>query len=531
MKSLVLSLGHNASAVLVDDGNILAGYEEERLSGIKSDSVFPIRSINRLVELYPGNIDAICVGHWFLDGLLPADDFKHWRLDIIRRMFPKAEILSLRRGFSHHDSHLESAEAFVGEEFPSDHHVFVVDGFGTHGEVISIYHVKGDIRAKVFSAYGFNNSLGLLYQYATDFCGMKMHQHEYKMLAYEAHISELILDTSVIDEWIDEQSHAAINQLMIQKPEILLSDLMNCKEDIHKKLQDYLGFIQMNKLCEGVYTERNRRILVSYFAQRYVENVMRTICIVVNPTNLIVVGGLFLNVKVNSMLCDMIPGKFSAMPLAGDQGAGLGVYHRYFKDLKWPGHLFWGIRDKFTSSEITDIRLNGDIDDIKTQLYRHGIVNLIRGPMEFGPRTLCNTSTLAIPTMANTVKINTMNGRTTEMPFGLVVTDYHARNLFVDTDKVHQSLEYMILTRDFKPDRHLGYKGGAHHYPLQGRYTCRPQITYDPMMIELLDEFGPLINTSMNVHGQPIVWNQQQIEYAHLKEQETLPITTVIMED
>lgn len=531
MRSLVLTLGHNASAILVDDGLIYAGFEEERLSGIKSDSQFPLWSIMRLRELYsiPRYVKT-CVGHWFLDGQLPLDDPKHWRPDLIRQLFPDTEILSLNPSFTHHDSHLESAEVFVGDDFPSDHHVFVMDGFGTQGEVISVYHVKDKTADKVLGIYGFHNSLGLMYQYATAFCGMKPHQHEYKMLAYEAHIDEVVGDTSIIDVWIDEVSHHSFKSLINQRPESQLPNLMNYRDEVYHILQNYLDYIGLNRLnYADLSLIRNRRIAVSYFVQRHVENVVRDIFTIINPTNLVVTGGLFLNVKVNSMLCDMVPGKFSAMPLAGDQGAGLGVYQHHFGDLKWPGHLFWGQRDEIIKTNVHGIVINGGIEDLRSQLYGNGMVNLVRGPMEFGPRTLCHTSTLAIPTMENTVRINQMNGRTTEMPFGLVVTQKQAEVLFKDIDKVHKSLEYMILTRDFQKGRQMGLEGGAHHYPLQDRYTCRPQITYDHVMFNLVSEFGPLINTSMNVHGQPIVYDQKQIEYAHMKERETFPITTVIM--
>ena len=77
MKVLVLTLGHNASAIVVEDGIILAGYEEERLSGIKADSTFPSMAIKRLKEMYnlAPNI-SICISHWFLDGDFPLNDPK-----------------------------------------------------------------------------------------------------------------------------------------------------------------------------------------------------------------------------------------------------------------------------------------------------------------------------------------------------------------------------------------------------------------------------------------------------------------------
>jgi hypothetical protein len=85
----------------------------------------------------------------------------------------------------------------------------------------------------------------------------------------------------------------------------------------------------------------------------------------------------------------------------------------------------------------------------------------------------------------------------------------------------------MIVTRRFKPGKQVGLEGGAHYYPLQDVYTCRPQITHDPMMVSLLEELGPLINTSFNYHGVPIVYGQEQIENSHRLERISFPIITV----
>ena len=49
-KSLLLTLGHNSSAIFIDD-NCVIGYEEERLTGIKADSQFLIMLLQRLLEI------------------------------------------------------------------------------------------------------------------------------------------------------------------------------------------------------------------------------------------------------------------------------------------------------------------------------------------------------------------------------------------------------------------------------------------------------------------------------------------------
>ena len=115
--ALALTLGHNSSAVLIQDGEIIAGYEQERFSAKKSDSAFPKDAIKELALRYDLPSDTtVCVGHWFLDHQLPPAN-KYWDPDYIKQMFPDGEILSLDSQFSHHDSHLEAAMVFAGKNF------------------------------------------------------------------------------------------------------------------------------------------------------------------------------------------------------------------------------------------------------------------------------------------------------------------------------------------------------------------------------------------------------------------------------
>ena len=93
----------------------------------------------------------------------------------------------------------------------------------------------------------------------------------------------------------------------------------------------------------------------------------------------------------------------------------------------------------------------------------------------------------------------------------------------------------MICTRDFKPDLHAKFMGGAHYYPLTDTYTCRPQITSDPLMCSLLEKYGPLINTSFNFHGVPIVLTDEQILFSHKSQQKAAVdiggVKTVILKE
>jgi predicted NodU family carbamoyl transferase len=86
----------------------------------------------------------------------------------------------------------------------------------------------------------------------------------------------------------------------------------------------------------------------------------------------------------------------------------------------------------------------------------------------------------------------------------------------------------MVATREI--NSHLA-PGASHYYPLTGKSTCRPQIVSesDVLMNSLLDEFGPLINTSFNYHGVPIAFEADSIEYSHDKQNGAGNITTVVI--
>jgi carbamoyltransferase len=530
-KSLVLTLGHNSSAILVENGQILAGYEEERFSKIKSDSQFPIQSINKIESIFgAGEYDSVCVGHWFTAGILANQKY----VDMGELVKRSGVINSICTNVSHHDSHHLSAAVFAKSyDFPSEYTSIVADGFGTFGECISVYAVDRTGHRLLRRVFDYKNSLGMLYQYATAYMGMKMHNHEYKMLGYEAHITDVLTPSEIeqLDELILKESAKRLKAILQGEfghdtdPVVNKTALAATQHEIGVLLD--LVLLDMGR---NISDRHNQREIISYFVQGVVEKVICSIVELHNPKNLLVSGGLFYNVKLNHRLADTVD-KFCVMPLAGDQGAGLGVYQAYHGDLVWPKHLFWGHRalHSVNGAGIVNVQDEYDaIDVMRHRLMTDGAVNIVRGAMEFGPRSLCNTATIALPNMDIVHRINEMNDRTTVMPMAPAMTRDYAYNNLVDADKIVGSLEYMVATREI--NSHLA-PGASHYYPLTGKSTCRPQIVSesDVLMNSLLDEFGPLINTSFNYHGVPIAFEADSIEYSHDKQNGAGNITTVVI--
>lgn len=540
---LLLTLGHNSSAIAVtkdEPHTIVCGYEEERFSHIKSDSNFPKQSIRRCMGVAKtDSVENVYVTHWAVDGKLSSMKLKHWSVSDL----PTINGLVISHNdhdFTHHDCHAHAALWYAAGNDKlglnqSTTMIFVIDGFGNFGEHITIYCLDKLGRPEVVRRlFGYSGSLGLMYQYMTAFLGMKQHEDEYKILGYETHLSSLDIDIGLINQIINKETARYLNEYFDSSLALSDSDPLlhlNALPTLQKKLIDrWKRFCQLLDLEEeGSF---KTRVAMSYIVQSVLEGVVLTLVKIYRPANLIASGGVFYNVKLNRRIAEEILGKLCVYPLAGDQGNAIGLYTSRHK-LEWPGHLFWGVRPSHSYYSSSSAFINTGSRDIaikacQRSIEQYGMVNLVRGPMEFGPRALCNTSTLAIPSPAIVSKINQMNGRNTVMPMAPVMnrSTYHAKMKL--TDKIHRSEEHMIVALPYRDGEHLNCLGAAHRY--EDEYTGRPQVLdNDPILDHLLAEHPVLINTSFNVHGRPIVYLYEDAIFNHSKQCTVNPITTVYL--
>lgn len=590
--ALLITLGHHASAIYYD-GTKAIGYEEERLNRKKATSDYPrkaLKLIEEQCEIAPGS--RILVSHWFdVFGPQAIPDGKYFDRthfeDLVERYDLRPEFVSdhcaeFRAGagqsrltsavtpvssFTHHDAHAWSVLSFFRDKVTTKNlelvdtddtvHVVVVDGFGNWQEVLSVYEMPasgvvagGDLRL-VRRVWGYERSMGLMYQFATSYCGMKENQDEYKFLGYESHIGETLdeqtreklREAAAIQEAEVFQSFLG-NDLVMAKPSshnstgegmIDLNDLGAARETWHKRFDEVLASLNIDP---DSIDSREKRVIVGTFVQMIVENVLVKVVSGLGVKHLLVAGGVFYNVKLNNRLLKQIPGLFSVIPLAGDQGCGIGMYEYFVGQFKF-GDLKWGTRESFSgwrdvmSQEDFDmckdyIEHFDDRNDFTTavtnSLANGEIVNIVTGPMEFGPRALCSTTTLAKPTKKNVERINTLNDRDTVMPMAPVMPVSEAANYFEPElyERVVGSDRYMIVTYDYLggSGEITDYDGVTHAYPVMsdysGRFSGRPQFVNndDPVMSGIFDKVEGrkiLINTSFNAHGRPIVFNVDSV--------------------
>lgn len=490
MMKLLLTLGHNSSAILVEGKKVLCGYEEERLSTVKSDSSFPSLAIKEILKHYPTariSVEEVCISHWFWSWDLKED--KYYQPKFLAANFPDAKITSVSFDNTHHDLHAKSLWNFLDGD--NSGLTVVADGFGNFGECLSFYH---DGRL-VSRSYEVNYSLGMMYQYAIRYLGMKENQDEYKLLGYEQDVSDEFKDQA--KGLIKDVSDVSINGLRKITP-------MKC--DMSFELEEAWNYWEDTFLLvdDGV----KDRAKIAYFTQQVLEKVMMTLVQDVSEEfktkNIKVTGGVFYNVKLNNMLL-RYSDKFEANPLAGDQGCALG-----FTDARFD-HFFWGKRD------IVEIAPNPE--DVFAMILKYGHCEIFRGNMEFGPRALCNTTCLVAPHQSFVEEINTINGRDSVMPMAPVVTEEFAFKMFDGIEKVGKSKNFMIIAYDYK-HMYDEIRGAAHYDSDRDVYTGRIQIAPDSYINSILSQFdGILINTSLNAHGQPILFDSQDyITMKHIQQ-------------
>lgn len=556
---LLLSLGHNSSAIFVDNSNPqhqeIIGYEQERLSGIKADSQFPRDAINEIIKhiSYDKQINCdVLISHWFNMNAVTDKPNKYITqedYDWLSTTFG-GEIILCGREFTHHDAHAYSAYEFFKyykKDYNTCGNIFclVVDGFGNNEEVLSLYKtdsIKGI--QLIHRVYGYGASLGLMYQYATAFVGMKENQDEYKFLGYEAHIDEHFNEQQIdtIDNFIEMNKERLIKLFDTQtkKPEfmpeneIIDFDLLRVVRDKWNTIfSDVLASVDVKSItCFAA------RCAIAYFIQQVCERTLIAWLSKYDIDNLLVAGGVFYNVKLNQALEKNSTKKaFSVIPLAGDQGAPIGMYAKFCDRQFDFGNLCWGKRSFYNANKIIEQRYGKRNEFVKycklddnncemiqnqiSELISNGhIVNLVFGSMEFGPRALCHTSTLFLPTEENVHINNSMNGRNEVMPCAPVCTRENAYKLFDkdDLDNVIGSDNYMICTHTYKKKYSKMYGGIMHKRPLENAYTGRPQIVNEGEFmynilkkIEETTDCKAIVNTSFNVHGRPIVFDIMDI--------------------
>lgn len=246
-----------------------------------------------------------------------------------------------------------------------------------------------------------------------------------------------------------------------------------------------------------------------------------------HPIPVALAGGVFSNVRVNQKIKEL-PGvsQVYIFPNMGDgglaSGAALAAYHA--KKIRVPEPLSdaylgpaYPKEDVVAAAKefsLSFAEKESPAKEVAQHLVAGKIVALHQGRMEFGPRSLGNRTILASAADRKiTEKLNSLLSRNDFMPFAPIVRDVDADDYFLDLDKSRKPAEFMTITADVSEKCRQEAPAIVH---VDG--TARPQVVsreINPFIFDVLTEYERLtglkilINTSFNMHGEPIVCTPQ----------------------
>lgn len=532
--------GHNSSVSLLEDGKVKWLIQEERIRREKNFDGFPELALKRVLELEqisPQDIDFVAMNGLYMPKPLNREQLlasfgnlgrlsstvknrlkANAIIDGIWRTRNRAARLGRlnKHGFDeskirfvdHHTCHASSAYYGNGNFLEP---VLVLTNDGAGDRICASVSIGQGGTLRRIASVNERHSIGLLYAMFTYLTGMVPLEHEYKLMGM-APYADSTGARKVANE-LHQMFRFGEDGLAWEftKGFSIYSSLPFLKEFVYLKRFDHLmGGLQL-------FTEE--------FLVEWAKNSIKKTGI----RKLALAGGTFMNVKANQKLMELEEvEEIFVFPSCGDEssafGAACNVHSRVgdFTKMGKLGGIYWGIEwsddaikaayegyqfeKQYTIERCEDIEMR-----VASLLADGDVVARFKGREEFGARSLGNRAIIANPSRAGVIKeINEMiKCRDFWMPFACSVLA-ESMDDYVAWDAKKTSPYYMVMTYDTKPLAHGQMAGGIHPYDK----TVRPQYVtreHNPDYWRLIDRFreltgiGGLLNTSLNLHGLPLV--------------------------
>jgi carbamoyltransferase len=452
---------HDASVSLIENGNILFAGHAERYSKQKNDWYVNDDLINNALEY--GRPDSIA---YYEKPILKAS-----RL-LLRggagEWMPKFNIDGIpRKSFKHHYSH--ACSGYYTSKF--DNAVIVVlDAIGEYNTSTIWVGEEEKITLKMKQNYPV--SFGLFYSAFTQLIGLMPNQEEYIMMGMAAYG-----DYKKYYKEVDNYFPRYYKQ----------------KYNFHKGINDWNMTI----------TEQDRfdiAAAVQVVYEQRLNEFMRMAKSITGKDNLVFMGGCALNSSANTVLWGIFKDIW-IMPNPGDAGSSLGAAAAlYGKHLEWKDpYLGYNLGGTYPVQEIVD------------GILKDGMVAVATGRAEYGPRALGNRSILADPRDPNIKdKVNLIKQRELFRPFAPVVLAEHANKWF-DMDFESPYMQYTVKCLQPEKIPSVVHEDG----------TSRVQtvtVEQHPGLYEAISKFyintgvPVLLNTSLNIKGQPLINDENDIK-------------------
>jgi carbamoyltransferase len=239
-------------------------------------------------------------------------------------------------------------------------------------------------------------------------------------------------------------------------------------------------------------------------------------------------GGVFMNVKANLAILEMDEvDDMYVLPSCGDESNSIGaacweaarvgeavapLTALYFGDAITDEEAQNALESAVKRGENLRFRWMQDIEAASAEALSEGhIVARAKGPVEFGARALGNRSILARADRSETVRVinEAIKSRDFWMPFAPSVLAERADRYYIKPKAV--ASPYMMYAFRARPERANTFAAAQHPYDFTTRaheVTASHNASYHRLLQEYEARTGEAIvlNTSFNLHGEPIVY-------------------------
>ncbi len=565
--------GHNSTAAIMKDGKIVAAVSRERLSRKKNDTGYSKQAVEKCLELAgisPDQIDKVAFStlhtnmawlrikkmctysindhvreqHEYFKPLLidkkPVNEWEHIKgieerkgvqemdydfslmnennfsdPNLSKKMRTVATTRHLNISpekvefIDHHECH--SNYAYFSSPFRADTLILTADGFGD-GLNATVSVARDNKITRIFQTD--NCQIARIYRYITLLLGMKPFEHEYKVmgLAPYSNVKEL------------ERAYEVFSELM--KVEGLEFQWNKKPSDLYFHFKEKLEGCRFDGIAGAL-----QKMVEEIFVQWIRNAINRT-----GIRRVVFSGGVAMNIKLNMAISNMPEvEEFFVSASPADESNALGACYRmmskHCEDNNIEKSTIQPLRDAYLGPDITEASIlsalqetgaadryevlrNIDHRYIAERLVEGKVVGICRGRMEFGARALGNRSILANPANPHIIqKINSqIKFRDFWMPFTPSILHERVNDYVVNPKNLYSP--FMTLGFDSTPLGRKEILASLHPADL----TARPQMVkkeINPQYYDLIKEFekltgiGAVLNTSLNIHGSPVVCSAQ----------------------
>jgi carbamoyltransferase len=447
---------------------LLYASQSERYSRVKNDADLTVGMIDEIVRKYGYPNEVV----WYERPLVKT--FRQFRAgqgirlaeNNVRNYLAQYGIHAPISYTDHHLSH--AAGGFYTSGFTSACTV-ALDSIGEF-DTFTIWLGREQTLKKTFSQR-YPHSVGLWYSAFTQRLGLKPQEDEYILMGMAAYgdpdrfYHDIVRD--FIDRWPDMNSplvkfkHNLHRGCQWWRPELTSK----------KDLFDIAAAVQ--KIYEHIF-----EYIIQYTTQY-------------DEPNLILSGGCALNCSANGIARKYYDSIW-IMPNPGDSGSAIGaVLGKYQQPIVWPG--------PYLGHEI-----KGDypVEEIIKELKATGICGVANGRAEFGPRSLGNRSLLADPRGIQIRDVvNNIKQRQQFRPFAPAILAEHAASYFDGPTGPYMQFTALCRNPELYPAIvHADGSSRVQTVPADGSGFRR-------LLEQWYAQTGcpMLLNTSLNIKGQPIV--------------------------